>query len=165
MVRQIDPAGIERRTRDLYRRRGEYIVPGPDYIWSCDGHDKLAKWGVQIYAAIDAYSRHIVWLYVGVSNRTMRSILYQYLQAVKAHKFAPRALRLDRGIETLFLAEAQFAMHRTSGSENVENLTDCVFYGTSQANQRIESWWAQLEKSCLGRWRVSNCRTIYCRNY
>jgi hypothetical protein len=39
----------------MQRHRKEYIVPGPDYIWSLDGHDKLSDWGIEIYAAIDAY--------------------------------------------------------------------------------------------------------------
>ena len=42
MLRLLNPQGIERRTNDLQRQRGEYIVPGPNYIWSIDGHDKLA---------------------------------------------------------------------------------------------------------------------------
>lgn len=45
--------------------RGEYIVDGPNAVWSVDGYEKLANWGIQIYAAIDAYSRYIIWFYVG----------------------------------------------------------------------------------------------------
>ncbi|KAH8725979.1 hypothetical protein GQ44DRAFT_759030 [Phaeosphaeriaceae sp. PMI808] len=41
------------------RRRGEYIVPGPNWVWSIDGHEKLKPYGIQIYACIDAYSRYI----------------------------------------------------------------------------------------------------------
>jgi hypothetical protein len=46
--------------------RGEYIVEGPNAVWSVDGYEKLANWGIQIYAAIDAYSRYIIWFYVGM---------------------------------------------------------------------------------------------------
>jgi hypothetical protein len=60
IVKQLDPVGLERRTRDLNRKKGEYIVPSPDFIWSIDGHDKLSQWGFQIYACIDAYSRNII---------------------------------------------------------------------------------------------------------
>ena len=42
IVKQLDPVGLERRTRDLNRKKGEYIVPSPDFIWSIDGHDKLS---------------------------------------------------------------------------------------------------------------------------
>jgi hypothetical protein len=51
---------LTRHTNDLNRKRGEYIVPGPNFIWSIDGHDKLAEWGFQIYGGIDAYARKII---------------------------------------------------------------------------------------------------------
>jgi hypothetical protein len=56
MVKELNLEGVERRAKDLQRVRGEYIVLGLDFIWSIDGHDKLAAWGIQIYASIDAYS-------------------------------------------------------------------------------------------------------------
>jgi hypothetical protein len=34
-----------------------YCVPGPNYIWSVDGHMKLELFGTEIYAGVDAYSR------------------------------------------------------------------------------------------------------------
>ena len=33
IVKRLDPEGLDRRTRDLNRRKGEYIVPGLDYLW------------------------------------------------------------------------------------------------------------------------------------
>jgi hypothetical protein len=39
--------------------RGEYWVPGPNYVWSVDGHMKLELFGIEIYAGVDAYSRYI----------------------------------------------------------------------------------------------------------
>jgi hypothetical protein len=40
---------------------------------------KLAPYGIEIYAAIDAYSRYVVWIYVGVSGMTAVSVVRQYL--------------------------------------------------------------------------------------
>lgn len=34
------------------------------------------------------------------------------------------------------------------------NFQDCYMYGTSTANQRIESWWGFLSKGLTFRWRV-----------
>ena len=52
-----DPAGTETRKLGTKRkRRLEYIVPGPNYLWSIDGHDKLVNYGIEIYGVIDAYS-------------------------------------------------------------------------------------------------------------
>jgi hypothetical protein len=157
MVRELNPEGVHRRTKDLQRRRGEYVVPGPDFIWSIDGHDKLRHWGIQIYAAIDAYSRHIIWMYVGVSNRTTRSVLAQYLRACSSIGCFPRIIRSDRGTETPMLAEVQYYFRRQV-EPNIK-FQDCYFFGKSTGNQRIEAWWAQLQKGQLYRWRVSdfNC--------
>jgi hypothetical protein len=74
----LNPEGVERRRRDVQRRRGEYIVPGPNFIWSVDGHNKLKEYGIEIYAGIDAYSRYVTWIYVGVSSGTSISVVQQY---------------------------------------------------------------------------------------
>ena len=75
IVKQLEPEGLSCHTNDLNWKRGEYIVPGPNFIWSIDGHDKLSEWGFQIYGCIDAYSQNIVWMYVGISNHTAQSVL------------------------------------------------------------------------------------------
>jgi hypothetical protein len=33
---------------------------------------------------------------------------------------------------------------------------NCYMYGTSTANQRIESWWNQVSRQLLFRWRVGS---------
>ena len=67
-----------------------YVVPGPDWLWRLDGHDKLARFGIEIYGCVDAYSRKIIWFYVGSSNRTQVSVLRQYLYTVKARPWYPQ---------------------------------------------------------------------------
>jgi hypothetical protein len=41
------------------KRRNEFITLGPDHLMAIDGHDKLRRWGIEIYTAIDAYARWI----------------------------------------------------------------------------------------------------------
>ena len=48
------------------RRKGEYIVPSPNYIWSINGHEKLSPFSFEIYITINAYSRCIIWIYMGI---------------------------------------------------------------------------------------------------
>ena len=153
-MKQLDLVGLARRTNDLNRKRGEYIVPGPNFIWSIDGHDKLAEWGFQIYGGIDAYARRIIWIYAGISNRTSQSVLRQYLTTCSTLGFQPKIVRSDRGKETLLAAEVHFAFARIMQDDPNFKVGDCWFYGTSTKNQRLESWWGQLEKSQLYRWRV-----------
>lgn len=158
MIRELDPAGAQSRTTQLTRQRGEYIVPGPDFLWSVDGHDKLAPFGIQIYACIDAYSRHIIWIYVGISSRTAQSVKKQYLETVRSRTYHPKFVRSDHGVETPLMAEAQFALSSRS-SNGIEKFGDCYLYGGSIHNQRIERFWGILQQFQLGEWRVSNLRS------
>lgn len=56
-IKTLYPEGVLARTKDLQCHRGEYIVPGPNYLWFLDGFCKLEQFGLEIYAAINAYSR------------------------------------------------------------------------------------------------------------
>jgi len=49
-------------------QRKLYYAPGPKYVWYVDGYDKLKPFGFYIHAAIDVYSRRILWLEVSSSN-------------------------------------------------------------------------------------------------
>ena len=153
IYRTINPEAVERRKRDLQRHRGEYLVPGPIFIWSIDGYDKLKPYGIEIYACIDAYSRYIVWVYVGISNATAMSCLRQFLDCLECLQYQPRFVRSDRGGETVMLANAHFQLQQEA--EPGLQFEDCYLYGTSTANQRIEAWWQQLSKGYMFRWRVS----------
>jgi hypothetical protein len=74
----------------MQRHRGQYIVPGPNFIWSIDGYDKLKPYGIEIYACIDGYSRYVVWIYIGISNSTAVSCLCQFLDCLNHTKRQPR---------------------------------------------------------------------------
>ena len=138
-MKQLDPVGLACRTNDLNRKRGEYIVLGPNFIWSIDGHDKLAEWRFQIYGGIDAYARKIIWIYAGISNRTSQSVLRQYLTTCSTLGFQPKIVRSDRGKETLLATKVHFAFARTMQDNLNFKVGDCWFYGTSTKNQRLES--------------------------
>jgi hypothetical protein len=75
-IKLHDAEGSEARKPGIKRKRQLkcLIIPGPDHLWSIDGHDKFRNYGIEIYAAIDAYSRRIIWAYCGNSNRTQASV-------------------------------------------------------------------------------------------
>jgi hypothetical protein len=129
-----------------------------------DGYCKFEEFGIQIYAAIDAYSRNIIWIYVSVSGRTMVSVYKQFAMALKSGKVAPRLIRTDKGKETIMAADAQYLHARQIRGVDC-TFRDCFIYGSSVANQRIEAWWAQISKGQLGDWLVSlyfnNKRTLF----
>jgi hypothetical protein len=152
IYRTMNPVAVENRKHDLQRQRGAFITPGPNHVWSIDGYDKLKPYGVEIYACIDAYSRYILWIYVGISNSTAISCLRQYLDCIEIEERQPRFVRSDRGTETVMLADTHYRLLL----ENEPDLEfkDCYMYGTSTANVRIESWWGQMTKGQLFKWRV-----------
>ena len=153
IYRTLVPDAIDYRTRNMQRHRGEYIVPGPNFVWSVDGYLKLALYGIEVYAAIDAYSRYIIWIYVGISARTAVSVLRQYLDTIELLGQHPRFIRSDHGNETVLLAPAHYQLQQAIDSQL--QFQDCYLYGASTTNQRIEAWWNQLTKGLLFRWRVS----------
>ena len=75
----------------------EFYIQGPNRVLSIDGHDKLSRFGFEIYGAIDAYSRYIVWCYIGISNRTAVSVNKQYLRFVRNTMHIPQVIRSDKG--------------------------------------------------------------------
>ena len=168
VIRLLDPANVRhRRPGAKIIPRGEYICAGPDEVWSIDGYDKLKRWGINIYGAIDAYSRRLIWVYTGITNRTQVSVATQFCKAVQFHNKFPRIIRSDRGAETSILADIQYDLAVTDMydkgispvDENGEALDEWPLqkfyvYGTSTLNVRIESWWRQLRRGQTGNWMV-----------
>jgi len=98
-LQNIDPEGVAARGKAFAtsRRRKEYFVKGPNRVLSIDGHDKLSRFRFEIYGAIDAYSRYIVWCCVGISNRTAVSVNKQYLRLLRSTLHMPKLIRSDKG--------------------------------------------------------------------
>jgi len=71
-----------------------------------NGHDKLRRWGIEIYAAIDAYSRRIQWIHVGIINRAQVAVARQYLDFLKVGDWCPELIYSDRDQEVILLADA-----------------------------------------------------------
>lgn len=157
--RDFMPSSITDRWNTLRYRRVGWTAPGPDFIWSLDAYDKLKSWGFEVYAAIDAYSRMIVWFYCGVSSSTSRSVLAQYLNVLEERGKMPNLIRSDRGRETILMAAAHYYLAQTrvrvrDGIMQDINFRDCWVYGKSTHNEKIESWWHRLSQGRSGFWRV-----------
>jgi hypothetical protein len=70
IMTELDPEGVEAwRTqfKDGRDRTGKYNVPGPNYVWSVDGHMKFQTYGIEIYAMVDGYSCYVTSIFVGLS--------------------------------------------------------------------------------------------------
>lgn len=98
-MRVVDPEGVAIRAAAFTTwRRREFLIQGPNKVPLIDGHDKLSRFGFEIYGAIDAYSRYIVWCYVGISNGTAISVNKQYLRLLRNTLHLPLLIRSDKGI-------------------------------------------------------------------
>ncbi|KAL5366644.1 hypothetical protein BJX96DRAFT_170107 [Aspergillus floccosus] len=131
------PDAVHRRKYDLQRKRGEFVVPRPNFIWSVDGYLKLEPYGIEIYAAIDAYSRYIIWIYCGITARTAVSVLRQYLETIDNVQLLPSRVRSDQGLEIVLFRSAYLQLCRVR-EPNIQ-LNSCWISGRSTENQRIEA--------------------------
>jgi transposase InsO family protein len=163
-LRELDPKGTEFRKKPYKKVHGRnFQTQGPNWLWAIDGHMKLARYGIQIYGAIDAYSRRIIWLYVGVDASTAISTARQFMDTVKQGNIIPFRIRADRGNETPIVGDLQYDLRRWTelrgGEISLQEFEDFPFiqtflFGTSMRNQRIEAWWNKLEAHQLRPWKV-----------
>lgn len=116
MYKEQFPEFVRERLAQLKERRAGFTTPGPNYMWCVDGYMKLAMYGFEIYAAIDAYARYVVWFFVGVGSVTARSVFAQYVDVVETHGYLPMVIRSDRGGETTIAATAHYALSRGTQS-------------------------------------------------
>jgi hypothetical protein len=140
-----------------------------------DGHDKFRIAGIQIYGCVDAFSRKVIWIYVGHNSRTQVSVVHQYLKLLLRKRRVAEILRTDHGVETPMMADAHFAIRQDNDhlrdkarslqipfrnhAADVEGgrpltLPDCFYYGPSTKNIAIETWWGRLLDHQLRPWRV-----------
>ncbi|KAL9567423.1 hypothetical protein ACKAV7_008373 [Fusarium commune] len=161
MYKIMFPNEVEMRKRMMRRKKGQFLVPGPNYQWCIDGHDKLKAYGFEIYAAIDAYSRNIIWFYVGHSATTALSVLKQYLAACDTYGFRPWFLQADRGSETPLVAAAHWNFALAAGGcvewngqvfQQGKRLKDSYKAAPSTKNVKIEGWWERMLHVCSRQW-------------
>ncbi|EFP84313.2 uncharacterized protein PGTG_10033 [Puccinia graminis f. sp. tritici CRL 75-36-700-3] len=140
----LDPDGVENRAKRVLKRR-VFNTPGPNFIWSADGHDKLKKFGITLYGFIDAWSRKILGIFVHVTNNDPRHVGYYYLQLVKREGGIPRRTTTDRGTETIQMAGHQINLTEHYNPHCLDSSTSHLFTKSTH-NQKIECLWSQLMK-------------------
>ncbi|XP_032413133.1 uncharacterized protein LOC116716388 isoform X2 [Xiphophorus hellerii] len=143
LMAELDPSGVQLRARRRFIRR-VYSSCGPNYVWHADGYDKLKPYGLAISGCIDGYSRKVLWLVCQASNNDPGVIAQNYVQCVSEFEKIPMRLRTDCGTEN----GTMVAMHCTLRSSHTDDFAGAAshMYGSSTANQRIESWWSYFRK-------------------
>lgn len=136
----------DRRTGRLQRRT--YQSEGSNYLWHIDGYDKLAPFGLPIHGCVDGFSRYILWLKLGTTNRRPEQTCLYFLEAVSKYCL-PHSIRVDAGTENSNIKYAQVFL-----SDGLPRLTPLnhVLVGSSNHNERIERFWGLLRTQKINYW-------------
>ena len=149
ILKIVDPAGVELRSRHRLRRR-QYRGKGPNFIWHVDGYDKLKPFGFCVHGCIDGYSRRILWVDVAITNNDPGVVAKYFLGYIRSVGGVPRIVRGDNGTENVNMAAIQRFFRRESADAFAGDKS--FMYGRSVSNQRIEAWWGQLRRGCAEWW-------------
>ena len=148
IIKDLDPEGVQlRKRRRLHRRK--YIAAGPNVVWHIDGHDKLKPFGFSIHGCIDGFSRKLIWLEVGPTNKLPEVVAKYYLDATRLHGGVPLQMKADDGTEHALIEP----IHLYLCSLNRDQGYNSFSIVTSPRNQRIESYWSTLQRDRIGWWR------------
>ena len=148
-IKELDPAGVERRSRHSLKRR-KYKTKGPNDVWHIDGNDKLKPFGFYIHGGIDGFSRKLLWLTVSNTNKDPFIVASFYTHAVKTFHAVPKTVRGDRGTENVNVCGIQRFMRRNHNDSWSGDIS--FLYGKSVSNQRIEQWWSFLKRNTIQSW-------------
>ena len=109
----------------------------------------MKPYGFPIHAAVDGYSRRVLWLDVCISNNLPTLPVRLYLSRVRENGGCPLLTRSDFRTQNGLLAAMQCYFRSDDEPFCGESGHS---YGSSTRNQRIENWWSHLRKSCTGWW-------------
>ncbi|XP_041446596.1 uncharacterized protein LOC121403094 [Xenopus laevis] len=152
VMRVLDPYGLQ------FRRPGQCRIPrivyscrGPNDVWHIDGNDKLKFYGIWIHLCIDGFSRRVIWLNAGTTNRKPDIIGRYFLNAVDSANGCPRLVRSDRGIENVLVAifQTSFRYYHNDSCSGSKSFR----FGKSVHNQRAECFFGHLKKSWISMWQ------------
>jgi len=135
----VNPEAMEQRLPLCKRKKpkGHFSSPGPNFVHSLDGHDKLMgfqnrTFPIAVYGCIDTCSRKVLWAKAWTSNSDPNIIGRFYLEYLYKTRTIANRLRLDRGTETGTIATMHAYLRQHHGDMDP---TDTVIFGPSTSNQ------------------------------
>src|SRR6478609_9464543 len=105
-IHATDPINTALRWFDPINRR-PYSVPSPNSLWHIDSNMKIVRWGFTIHAAIDGYSRVVVYAKVSLDNKA--ATVLNYFKEAELKYGKPSRVRSDYGGENMRVAEYMIA--------------------------------------------------------
>ncbi|KAI0719352.1 hypothetical protein C8T65DRAFT_693334 [Cerioporus squamosus] len=144
-MHKLDPTGfVQRHPKSKKKHRTVLIVRGPDFEWSCDGHDKLSAIGFPIWGVRDVWSGKWHGIWVVPSNRVKVVIAYLYLRLVKQRGGMPLQTTTDRGSETTGVYAFASALREEFAADLPVDELPAHRFLPSIENTTIERGWLRL---------------------
>ncbi|RDX41373.1 hypothetical protein OH76DRAFT_1423158 [Lentinus brumalis] len=141
----LDPDGfVIRQPKSKKKHRVALVVLGPDFEWSCDGHDKLSGIGFPIWGVRDVWCGKWLGLWVVPNNRLKRVIAYLYLRLVKERGGMPVQTTTDRGSETTGVYAFASALREEFSRDLPVDQLPAHRFLPSIENTTIERGWLRL---------------------
>ena len=103
-----------------------------------------------MHGCADGFSRRLLWLEVGSTNKNSEVIAKFYLDTVKQLGGIPRKIRSDDGTEKSVIEVLHTFLRSSHADKNAG--PKCFNIGRSTANQRIESYGSQFVRDGPGWW-------------
>ncbi len=135
-IHRVDHDNTVKR-RSIAIKRRTYTVPHPNAMWHCDSHHKLIRWRFITHAAIDGFSRLIVYILCANNNKS-ETVLTAFEDGVSRFGL-PCHVRTDHGGENIKVWEYMLTAHN--------NDVTSVITGSSTHNERIERLWRDVQRS------------------
>ena len=134
-----DADALEERALQFKNKRpkGHFTSPGPNYVHSLDGQDKLmdfrnSTFPRAIYVCIGTCSRKVLWAKEWIGNSNPKLIGCFYLEHLFKTRMIVSRVRLVKGTETGVMATMHAFVRQQHG--NMDPL-ETVIYGPSTSNQ------------------------------
>ncbi len=119
-------------------------------MWHVDSYDKLKPFGICINGATDGFSRLMIWLHAYSTNSNPKIIAGYFIEEVEKRMGTASRIHSDLGTENVTMAEMQKFLRWTMDRDG--HFSNYFIHGSSNHNQRIESWWALLRKHHAQYW-------------
>ena len=97
-IHRVDHENTVKR-RSIAIKRRTYTVPHPNAMWHCDSHHKLIRWRFITHAAIDGFSRLVVYIII-IRNSVIQKQCYRLLRTVFQDLASPVMYVLITGEKT-----------------------------------------------------------------
>lgn len=145
-IHRTDHENTVARQSKVVKRR-VYSVEHPNALWHLDSHHKLIRWRLVTHAAIDGFSRTVVYIKCCDNNKSS-TVLQCFLLGVENFGL-PQRIRSDHGGENIEVWRHMLTAY---------NDTSRVLTGSSTHNERIERLWRDVHRSVTSAF----AETFYC---